>query len=237
MGLFLGLYLGHILGDFVFQPGRLVIAKREHQTATMLHSGIVAACSGLALAGVLAEAWPAVVAAGLAHLAVEQLSIHARRNPSSTGLTVFVLDQALHVVSLGLIAALLGLEVPAVLFIWPADAALVARAAAVATVAFGGSILVFEVHMARAGRAEGTSPVLGMDLHRVYGMAERSAALLLALVLPFPALGALAFAPRLAYALAHDGQERSHHLTAGGVGLGLAAVAWLLVSTTIGPTG
>jgi hypothetical protein len=29
VGLFLDLYIGHLLGDFLFQPGKLVAAKRD----------------------------------------------------------------------------------------------------------------------------------------------------------------------------------------------------------------
>lgn len=235
MGLFLGLVLGHILGDFVFQPGRLVIAKRAHPAAAVLHSAIVTACTALALAGAIAAAWPAVVVAGLAHLGVEQLSIRARRHPAATGLTVFLLDQGLHVASLGVITGLLRSDVPSVLFFWPMDAGLVATVTAVAAVAFGGSILVFEVHMRRHPKAEGAGAVLRLDVPRVYGIAERASALLLALMLPVPALAALVFAPRLAYAIAQQGDARNRHLDAAGVGFMLAAAAWLVI-TTVGPT-
>ena len=234
MALFLGLYLGHILGDFVFQPGRLVIAKRERQSAAVFHSAIVTACTALALSGVLEQAWTAVVIAGITHLGVEQLSIGARRNPKATGLTVFVLDQGLHVVSLAMIAMLSGDSVPAVLGVWPTTPEMLATVGGVTTVAFAGSILIFEVQMARADHADGPDPVLGFDLARVYGMVERAAALIAALLLSNPLLGAMAFTPRLGYAVVARSSGRTAQLAAAGVGLVITAMAWILVTSVTG---
>ncbi len=229
VALFLGLYLGHILGDFVFQPGRLVIAKRERLSAAAAHSAIVMLCGAFALAGAIAQAWAAVLASGLAHLLVEQLSIGARRNPDSTGLTVFSLDQGLHVVSLAVIAMVFGTTEPYVLAMWQVSVTTLATVCAVTTVAFGGSILVFEVQATRA-RQQADASVLGLDLSRLYGMAERAGALVLALVTPLPALGALAFAPRLAYTLTQERERRAHHLPAAAIGLALTAAGWLFVT-------
>ncbi len=78
MALFLRLLLGHILGDFAFQPGRLVRAKRTGFQGQALHAAIVTACTAAALVGDLDAAWPAVLAAGLAHLAIERVSVPAR---------------------------------------------------------------------------------------------------------------------------------------------------------------
>lgn len=233
MALFLGLYLGHILGDFVFQPGRLVIAKREHFTAAVLHSAIVTACQALVLAAVLDRAWPAVVVAGVAHLGVEQLSINARRAPNATSLAVFLLDQGLHIVSLAVIAALGGIMVEPVLGMWSASLRTLAMTSGVATVAFGGSILVFEVQMAGVRPAEGPDPILRLDFGRVYGIAERGGALGAALLLPVPVLGVLAFAPRIVYAVVNRSQSRSNHYIAVLVGAGLAGVVWALVTSLI----
>ncbi|MHB8762363.1 MAG: DUF3307 domain-containing protein [Coriobacteriia bacterium] len=233
MALFLGLYLGHILGDFVFQPGRLVIAKRERLSAAVAHSAIVMLCGALALAGAIAQAWVAVLASGLVHLAVEQLSIGARRNPGATGLTVFLLDQGLHLVSLAVIAMILGTTGPYVLAVWEVSVTTLATVCALATVAFGGSILVFEVQAASVWQ-QADATVLGLDFSRLYGMAERAGALVLALVMPLPALGALAFAPRLAYTLTRERERRAHHLPAAAIGLALTAAGWLFVTLVPG---
>ena len=79
VALFLALFLGHLLGDFVFQPGRLVVAKRHGIRGMLLHTGIVTACTGAVLFGQLARAWPAVIVAALAHFGIEHLSVAARR--------------------------------------------------------------------------------------------------------------------------------------------------------------
>lgn len=232
MALFLGLLLGHILGDFVFQPGRLVIAKRQRASAAVLHSAIVTACTALALAGSLAHVWPAVAFAGLAHLGVEQLSISARRTSGAVGLIVFALDQGLHVVSLAMIAAIARSAAPAVLGPWQTTPEALAMVCGVSAVAFAGSILVFEVQMARADRS-GKGTVLRLDLARLYGMAERACALVAALVLPNPALAAVAFVPRLGLAAASR-TNRGGHVAAAGVGLAMTAVAWVLVTSVAG---
>lgn len=230
MAFFLGLYLGHILGDFVFQPGRLVIAKRERPSAAALHSAIVAACTALTLAGVLGRVWPAVALVALMHFGVEQLSIRARRSQNATGLAVFLLDQGLHVTSLAMIALLAGDQTTPVIGIWPSTPEALATLSGLVTVAFAGSILVFEVQLLRGGRDRSADPVLGLDAARVYGMAERAAALAAALVIGNPLLAVAAFAPRLAYAALVRHGDRRAQFGAAGVGLALTAVAWVLVT-------
>lgn len=235
MAVFLGLYLGHILGDFAFQPGRLVLAKRKHLKAVLLHTSIVTACTALVMAGQLAGVWLAVLLTGLAHLGVEQLTIRARRAPSASGLAVFVLDQGLHVLSMVLIAMLLGEHATPMIGLWRVSTATMVAVCGVTTVALAGSIFVFEVQMVRRPLDDGPDPVLGLDLARIYGMVERAGALIAALLLPMPALGALAFLPRLAYALASPAERRHRSLSATAAGLSLCAVAWGLVML-LGPT-
>jgi len=231
VALFLGLYLGHVLGDFVFQPGRLVIAKRQRLHAVVLHSAIVTLCTALVLLGSLGQTWPALALAGSAHFAVEHLTIRARRSPGTSNITVFLLDQALHVVSLAIIAAV-GRGTPAtpVIGMWAVTARELAIACAVTTVAFGGSILVFEAQVALASNATDPDPILGFDAARVYGFAERGGALLAALLLPSPLLGLIMFAPRLGYASFGPAERRRSQLAALGVGLAICVVAWTLVS-------
>ena len=60
---------------------------------------------------------------------------------------------------------------------------MLALACAVATVAFGGSILVFEVQVALDRDSIGTDPILELDAARLYGFAERGGALLAAFAL------------------------------------------------------
>jgi hypothetical protein len=231
VALFLGLYLGHVLGDFVFQPGRLVIAKRRHIQAVALHTAIVTASTAAVLAGSLASAWPAVVLTGIAHFAVEYLTIHARRSPSSSNLTVFLLDQALHVVSIAIIATIFHTApVSPVLGPWSTTLAWLATACAAATVAFGGSILVFEVEVALEPPASSDDPILSLDGRRLYGFVERGGALLAALLLPSPLFGLAVFAPRLAYAWIGPSTQRRSQIAALAVGLTACVIAWALVN-------
>jgi hypothetical protein len=233
MSLFLSLYLGHVLGDFAFQPGRLVVAKRRGVSGVVLHTAIVMVATAVVAAANIGVVWPAVLLAGLAHFGVEHLTIGARRESASSGLTIFLLDQGAHIVSLVLLALVFTEQLPPVLFVFPVDIHRLAVAAGLATVALAGSILVFEVEIARRPTTDGTDAILALDRDRLYGMAERAGALAFALALPVPALGAIAFAPRAAYALALPTERRAHHLTAAAVGLGLCTAAWVLIEAAV----
>ena len=230
VALFLSLYLGHILGDFVFQPGRLVLAKRRRQSAVLMHTGIVTVCTALVLSESLRALWAAVLLTGIAHFCVEQLTIRARRLPDSSNLMVFFLDQGLHIVAIVLIAVASGAAVTPALGPWPVSLRALAVVAGVATVAFGGSIVVFEVQVAREAVEPGPDRILGLDGGRVYGMTERAAALLAALLLPVPALGLLAFAPRALAATFGPKDRRHQQATAVVTGLALCTFTWVLVS-------
>lgn len=231
MALFLALFLGHVFGDFVFQPGRLVVAKRRSARGVLLHTGVVLVCTGLALLGDLASAWPAIVLAGLAHLAIEYLSIHARKLTQASGLALFILDQALHLVSLAIIAVLLGRDSRAVIGVWDVSVTTLAVTCGLLTVMFFGSILAFEVRMKVLGGGDAgvDGPILRFDGNRVLGFAERGIALGLSLVSPVPLLGALAFVPRMALALTRSGPGRARHMSDAAVGVITCSVAWFLI--------
>ena len=228
MPLFLSLYLGHVLGDFVFQPGSLVKAKRTGPVGVLVHTAIVTACTAIVGFGILGETWPVVLAAGAAHFAVEHLTIGVRRTRQTSGLTVFLLDQGVHIVSLALLAMLSGVNVPPLLVVWEVDGRTLAIIAAVATASFLGSILVFETDQVRMPLG-GPDPILALDGARLYGMAERGAGMAAALLAPTPLLGALAFAPRLLRATMSHGETRVRNLSAAGVGVVLCAVVWAIV--------
>src|SRR5450759_5465019 len=57
MALFLDLLLGHMLGDFLLQPGRLVAAKRDGWRGLLLHTSIVGLTTALATLGTMSRAW------------------------------------------------------------------------------------------------------------------------------------------------------------------------------------
>ncbi len=231
MALFLALLLGHLLGDFVFQPGRLVVAKRHHTRGVVLHTAIVTLCTALAVLGEIATVWPAVVLVGTAHLGIEYLTIRARRMMEASGLALFVLDQALHIVSLAIIAAVISGGGQAHLGPWHVSLTTLAVTCGLLGVMFLGSILAFEVRVVALGAADAgpAGPILRLDANRILGFAERGLALGAGLVAPFAPLGILVFVPRTAYALTHETPGRTSHLIDAAVGLAICSVTWLLI--------
>lgn len=230
MALFLMLLLGHLLGDFVFQPGRLVVAKRHGHAGIILHTGILTALTTLVLLGDIGRLWPAAALAGLAHLGIEHLSVRARKLMEANGLALFLLDQALHVVSLVIIAAAFGPAEP-MISVWTVSLTMLAAACGMIAVAFAGSILAFEVRVAFLGDgADGPAgPILRLDLERVFGFAERGAALGVALGSGAPALGILVFVPRLVFALIGPMPDRARQMSEAFVGLAICSTVWLMV--------
>lgn len=231
MGLFLNLYLGHLLGDFVFQPGKLVTAKRDGIAGLVLHIGVIAACSAVVLTGTLRAHWPIMVLGTGAHLVIERLTIATRFQTRTRGLFVFVFDQTLHVLSIILLIWAMGawtVDRTTVTFGTVVDITDLATACAVMTVAFLGSILVFETDIAIEDPQNGKGRIIALDLPRLAGMVERGTALMLALYVA-PAVGLVAFLPRSAVALAHRG-DRRRDAVAVIVGAALCAVAYAFVS-------
>lgn len=231
MALFLTLFLGHLLGDFVFQPGRLVVAKRHGIRGMLLHTGIVVACSAVVSAARLSMLWPAVVLAGVAHLGIEYLTVRARRLMEANGLALFLLDQALHVVSLAIIAAMIDYHGTPVIGPWSATMTTLAIVCGIVTAMFFGSILAFEVRVLSLGarNAGPAGPILRMDASRLYGFVERGAAVGIALVSPVPLLGVVAFVPRIGYAVARSGPDRARHMSDAAVGVATAAAVYVLI--------
>ncbi len=103
---FAALLLAHVLADFVFQTAGMVKAKR-HPGVFLWHITIVFSLSAAALGG----AWPAVVAATVAHLGIDAAKTYALPAPMRGTATAFSADQAAHLASIG-----------AVVLYWP-DAA------------------------------------------------------------------------------------------------------------------
>lgn len=228
MALFLRLLLGHLLGDFAFQPGRLVQAKRTGRAGQAMHAAIVTACTALALSDEIAAAWPAVLAAGAAHLAIEHISVPARNASRHPGLVVFTLDQGLHVLSLALIALAFPIPVRTAFLGIGISLVQLALLDAVIAAALMGSIISFEARTT-AKQPGGAIPVLRFDLARAYGMVERAAALLVGVLSPFPAAGLAVFVPRILYAIAAPPEPRASHLSEAAVGAAMCTVLWVLV--------
>ena len=94
---FTALLLAHALADFVFQTGWMVAGKRG--AGPLLAHGLVVLATAVAATGSLS---PWLLALTLAHVATDLAKAHARR-----GALAFLLDQAAHLVVIGIFAALL----------------------------------------------------------------------------------------------------------------------------------
>ena len=230
MSLFLNLLLGHLLGDFVLQPGRLVVAKRNGVGGLAVHIGLVAASTSGVLWAQLGRFWLAVLLAAAVHAVVELVTIAARFRTESRGLFVFVLDQVLHALTLAAIAMWLapGRQSVATFGVQLPNARL-AAAVGILCVTFLGSILAFETANSIVPLPGGRQPILGLDLPRVAGMLERGSALVVALTL-HPLLGLVPFVPRLLYASRLPARRRARQMLEASAGLALCAITYALIA-------
>jgi len=230
MTLLLNLYLGHLLGDFVLQPGRLVTAKRNGVVGLITHVAIIGGCTALILFEDLDSLWNIVLLAMAAHIAIEVVTINARSARELSGLSVFLIDQSLHVASL---VALVWIAEPAAPIDDIAtlgavvDPVWVALACAFIGVTFMGSIIVFEVSNS-IGPRSWNRDVLPFDGGRVLGMLERGASLVFA-VLVHPLLIIVPFLPRVVVALRQREPERARQMVVATTGLIVSLAAWILV--------
>ena len=226
MVLYLNLFLAHLVGDFVLQPGRLVEAKRRSLRGLLGHVAIITACSVAVLYSDLPRIWPVLAYVAVAHLTIEVVTIRARRYRAARSLFVFSLDQALHLASLVVPVVFLGgwQQSPQTrtlgLTLPPGQLAVVV---AMATVVFLGSILVFEA--AEAADPSEQERVLPFDWPRLLGMIERGTALGAAFVVG-PALLAVPFLPRALLALRLPPSDRARQVTIAASGLILCGAAY-----------
>lgn len=244
MALLLNLYLGHLMGDFVLQPGRLVAAKREGLLGLLIHVGVIGAGTAVILFADLAAVWNLVLLATAAHLAIEVITIKARNSGALSGLSVFIIDQGMHIVSL---IALVWIAAPAAnveeigtLGMQP-DASLVALACGLIGVTFMGSILVFEFANT-FGPLSHRRTILPYDAERVIGMLERGGALTAAVLAPAvlgvthplvpPAILVAFFVPRVIYALGRPLEERAYQMLFATTGLAVTSVGLAFVAAT-----
>jgi hypothetical protein len=227
MGLFLNLYLGHLMGDFLFQPGRLVLAKREGAPGLVLHTLVVAACTAAVMFATLRVEWPTVVLVAALHLVIERLTIVTYLRTPTRGLFTLLFDQTLHLLSIGVVVWLAGqweIGATAVTFGLLATLPQLAALDGLVTVTLFGSILAFETVNALRPPGSGKGEVLRLDLDRIAGMAERGAAFAIAVGV-HPLLGLAAFLPRLAYATTREREEQKRQMIVAAAGVAVCAVA------------
>jgi hypothetical protein len=225
MALFLELYLGHLLGDFLLQPGRLVVAKRDGIPGLLLHTLVIGGASLAVVAGTVRTDWgPVLFVTGL-HLVIERITIVTYLGTRTRGLFTFLLDQALHVLSIAFIVFATGrwsTGASAAVFGIPVSVVGLAELCGLVTVSLFGSILVFET--ANAVLAESKGRILRLDAARLYGMAERGLAFAAAFINPF--LGAAPFLPRLVWAATRRGTDRRRDIVEAAAGAVLCAAAY-----------
>lgn len=231
MALLLELYLGHLLGDFVFQPGWLVATKRDKVWGLLLHVAVIGLATALILGSLTLEVWNLILLAMAAHLGIEVVTVRIRAASRISGLSVFLIDQGLHVLSLvGLvwvgsrfvdISATSGLAASA-------GVPRLALACATVAVAFMGAIVVHETTNS-IGPESRRRVLLPFDAARVYGMVERTSALWLA-VLVNPALMPLPFLLRIIYAWRRSPDDRTYHMLVATAGLVMTAMGWVFVA-------
>ncbi len=231
MALFLNLYLGHLLGDFLLQPGKLVAAKRNGLPGLLIHVAVIGACTGAILISDLGTVWPLILLAIGAHLLIEVITISARARTQMSGLSIFVVDQAMHIFSLVLLVWLAGplltINVSEMFTLgMDLEPTQLAFICGLTAVTFLGSILVFET--VRALNPSDKDEILPYDLGRIRGIAERAAALMLA-VLVYAPLIIVPFLPRVAIGMIRREEKRSVLFVEAATGIALCMSAYGLI--------
>jgi hypothetical protein len=228
MALFLNLYLGHLLGDFLLQPGRLVLAKRDGIPGLLVHTLIVGAASAAVMFATIGSDWWAVVLVTGLHLVVERLTILTYVKTPTRGLFTLLFDQTLHMLCIAGVVWIAGgwtLDASAMTFGLEVPVPRLAAIDGLLTVMLLGSILVFETANALRRSTDGKGRVLSFDAARVGGMLERGAGFSAA-VIWHPAAAVLAFIPRLAYAVTRPQGQRVEQLVKATTGLALCAAVY-----------
>ncbi|MDO8915165.1 MAG: DUF3307 domain-containing protein [Coriobacteriia bacterium] len=239
MSLFLNLYLGHLLGDFLFQPGRLVLAKRDGVGGLLLHTLLVGLVTTAVFAATLRVDWASIVLVTGMHLCIERLTIMTYVKTSTRGLFTLLFDQTLHLLSIALVVWLAGdwsLDAHAVAFGLRVPIVALAALDGLLTVMLLGSILAFETGNALLDGEAGKGRVLRFDASRIAGMLERGIGFAAALAIS-PLAAPVAFAPRVVWALTRARGQRARPVLEAVTGLVLCAVMYAAVTAVASLTG
>ncbi len=112
MIIFLRLLLGHLVGDFALQTGKIARSKQRCWRGLLLHTGVVTLSMICFAAGAFRGWLTWVLAVGLAHLLIDSVRtfLAPRLNPRH-GLLYLVFDQGAHILTL-LGAVIWGAGVP-----------------------------------------------------------------------------------------------------------------------------
>jgi len=232
MSLFLNLYLGHLLGDYVFQPGRLVQAKREGASGLLLHTCIVGLATCAVFVSTLRFDWAAVALVAGMHLVIERLTILTYVRTPTRGLFTLLFDQTLHLLSIALVVWIAGdwtFDSSVVTFGFRLGTPVLAAIDGLLTVALFGSILVFETGNALLKGDGGKGRLLRFDMSRIAGMVERGGALSLAMLWT-PLAGLLAFVPRIVWAATRARDDRARPILEAATGAALCVIVYIAIA-------
>ena len=112
MIIFLRLLLGHLVGDFALQTGKVARGKLGGWRGLLIHAGLVTfsmLCFG---AGAFAGWLPCILALGVAHLLIDSVRTFLVRGlPPQRGLLYLAADQTAHILTL-LATTVWGAQVP-----------------------------------------------------------------------------------------------------------------------------
>jgi len=98
--MFLKLLLAHLLGDFVFQPNKLVQMRKKKIGFLLLHVAIHALLLSLLFVTKLSSAWHIVLFVTSAHLLIDSLKIYLEKQCTFQPFALFAFDQLLHLASI-----------------------------------------------------------------------------------------------------------------------------------------
>ncbi|MCP4705237.1 MAG: DUF3307 domain-containing protein, partial [candidate division Zixibacteria bacterium] len=102
--LFLGLMLGHLVGDFVLQPYWLVIDKRNGWRGLFIHVSVVAFVTAILVWGAIPNWWVWIIVLFIGHLFIDQFRTFIfTDNTRGKGLLLLIVDQCTHVALIALI--------------------------------------------------------------------------------------------------------------------------------------
>lgn len=202
---FLGLLLGHFVGDFVLQPYWLVLAKRDGWPGLFIHVGVVTFVTAILVWGTIANWWVWVIVLFLIHLFIDQFRTFIFTNNSKgKGLLLLFADQLAHVLSVMVIAwAATGWTPDLLQYLHypdtPNQYRMMIYLTALAVLISTTPVLEAEITVAVwAAQGKETDKTVRIDTEdRIFGSIERIAAAILILS-GLPVLAPLLFFPRLA---------------------------------------
>lgn len=215
LSFFLRLLLGHFVGDFVLQPYWLVLAKREGWTGLIVHVGAVTFVTAILVWNLMPNWWGWIIVLFIVHLFIDQFRTFVfTDNSKGRGLILLFADQAVHLISIGLIAWIATGWTPTMLaHLFSPDVPNQYRVMAYLTglAVLIGTVPVLEVEFTTAVWAvqgkEITKPASIDKEDRILGSLERVVAAAL-IVLGYVWLSPLVFLPRLGVMI-YKGQART----------------------------